>query len=427
MSLFKQLRAQIVDETNETSDLDLFIGLMQDVRNGTGEKYKAFFDVLMDSRRAGVTGSSVLGKRFNKTNIAQDIDIFVDDREDEFTGVLDSFFDKITIAGDIWPVYRDRTNSGDSSKEKDEFIDNAVLIKTSSTTYDFNIDEFKLNTFRVRLGPYLMLNFILLSDTNPTPTYSEQSPHDDYPFPERLVRNLVSKDFLQVEETGNYSTYVLSYIEKYFDFQELKTIYDFDSKSIVNVYDEAIKINNMLIEKLTTIESSKYTDRAIVLAGQHKRDLERLSDTFKEKFSNYEKVTIASSHGSRFDDINVIFRLYKEDVLHGSNFAKIANDFTALNTRIPLYQTKGFKVEDPGNVLLNLHTNIASVALSALVDPVISDIERQAIFSSDKDTKKKYLFMNRLKGLAEENEDRLGLELTRPSNDIENEIQENTF
>ncbi len=418
MSLFDDIKVALLsvrDTEDDFSDIDLFIGLMRDLKElSSTTKSEEFFDMLVDYRRCCVTGSSVLGKRFNLPEIAKDIDIFIDDREHDAVEILQNFFSPTNMKFHIWPAYQARTNAPNS--EKDKFIGNALVVETSSESYGFKIDTYNLQTFKIKLGKHLCLNFIFLSNQphNGKELPILNSSNAMYPFTENLLLGMEERGIIADKEYQLYSSYVLEYIEKHFDFQELKVIYDFNTKSLMDIFEASANLTELLIQKLTTVETTYFTDNVITGAGRSKKFLLSLSDEFKELYSDPEKITIAYNDQQRFSGIESIYNLDKEEALQGSNFINTAECFTALNKRIPHYQEKGFRIEDPGNVLLNLHSIICSVALSSLVDPVINNIERQAIFHSDSIVKKRYLFLNRLKGIVEENEDRLGLPLIRP-------------
>jgi len=421
MSLFEKLGIAKYAQENNFSDLDLFLGIIEDIQEQHPDQFHEFFEVLTDPRRACLTGSSVLSKRLNKQNLAKDIDIFVDNRDGDFGKILQSFFSKVNVVDIIWPVYQNRVKVLNTNRES--FTSDAQVIRTSSSDYDFSIELYKLETFKIRLGQHILLNFILLTDTYPNiklvrgvnVSWLPSDTNSRGPFMDATLNDLAIHGFItSKEDYQKYSTYLLEYINKSFDFQELKYVYDFRTKTNKNIFEMAEESCNDLINMLTAVESTRFTDNILQRLSGDKLNLIREKEVHRVKYNNPDSVTIASDYQNRFFDVQRVSSLDKEQVMIGKYLQKTANDFTALNYRVDYYQEKGFKVEDPDGIVINLHVNLAAVTLGSLVDPVIHNLERQSIFNSTREEKKKYLFLNRLKGIVEENEEHLGLTLIRP-------------
>ena len=207
----------------------------------------------------------------------------------------------------------------------------------------------------------------------------------------------------------------MEYIEKSFDFQELKYIYDFETKSYLSIYEVANRLSKRLLDYLTTIESSRRIELIIKQLNGLIPGMALFQDEFKRNFSNPDVVTISHHdyNPHRFSDIRQVHDLNPDRAMSGDNLEQAAANFSNLRRRVKQYKDKGFQVEDPGNVLVELHTILAASVLGVLVDPDITSIERQAIFGSSTRIKKNYQFLNRLRMLVEDDEDKLGLNLVR--------------
>ncbi len=418
MSLFDKFnfgRVSSTPEKERSSDLNLFLNILKDIRGHTGETYSEFFNVLMDPRKACITGSAVLGKKINRDEIAKDIDIFVDDRDASFQKILRDFFSEVNVKNNFWPSYRDKV--GISESDRNLFVAGAILQETSSEDYLFKIGAYSLRTFNVTLGKNILLNFILLDNANSkelSPVFSPDLINANYPFPDNLLHDLIARGKIKTkEEMQDHSSFVLEYIDSQFDMQELKSVWDFETETCLNVYEVTEKINDGLIERLTNVESTKFTDLILKRAVGAKILFKEKSIYFKENFSDPEKMTISSERGQRFQNVSMQVYSEMDELLMGGKFTSVAEDFASISKRIKKYQRKGFKIEDPASVITILHSNLLTVSLGSLLDPVINSMERQSIFNSDSIVKKKYLTINRLKILLEEKEQELGLELVK--------------
>ncbi len=426
MSVLKSSWIKVAGQPQKIySDLDLFLGILEDVKEAPARDeiiFNKFYYMMNDYKRACVSGSSVLGKRIGKLEIANDIDIFIDDRDQNSEKIISNFFSKINVREFIWPAYKARVISMDETEAM--FVDEARLLQTSSNEYDFGILNYNLTTYRIQLGKHITLNFILLRDNkqepkaiadikegvNPRSTSSINN--QGYPFPGRYIRDILSNS-LQDEfpDLARYSSYLLEYIDRHFDFQELKYIYDFGSRSYRNIYDIGIDITDVLLDDLTGIESRSKTDTMLNQAIRSKDQLKRYSQEFQEEFGDPEVVTIASKIGQRFSDVQRLYDLDEHQATQGRYLVSTSEDFSNLTKRIKMYQRKGFEVKDPNNVMLDLHINLAAATLGTLLDPDIHRVQRQAIFDSSPSTRKRYLFLNRLKVLINENINDLGMEI----------------
>ncbi len=185
MSLFDKFnfgRVSSTPEKERSSDLNLFLNLLKDIRGHTGETYSEFFNVLMDPRKACITGSAVLGKKINRDEIAKDIDIFVDDRDASFQKILRDFFSEVNVKNNFWPSYRDKV--GISESDRNLFVAGAILQETSSEDYLFKIGAYSLRTFNVTLGKNILLNIILLDNSKSkelSPVFSPNLKNANYP------------------------------------------------------------------------------------------------------------------------------------------------------------------------------------------------------------------------------------------------------
>ena len=400
------------------SDLTLFIDILQEIRT---EKDKDFYDIITNPSRACITGSSVLGKRVNKPKIAKDIDIFIDNRGIEADKIIRNFFNETKIKEDIWPVYKSKVLTIDENPE--DFTIGAHFIKASPEWYVFDNQSYDIKTYKLNLGQFIQLNFILLDNLKPT----APSPEDSikylmtrttiYPFSNDAINKLIDDDCIDDYDTAiMYSSFILEYIEKSFDFQELKYIYDFETKSYLSIYEVANRLSKRLLDYLTTIESSRRIELIIKQLNGLIPGMALFQDEFKRNFSNPDVVTISHHdyNPHRFSDIRQVHDLNPDRAMSGDNLEQAAANFSNLRRRVKQYKDKGFQVEDPGNVLVELHTILAASVLGVLVDPDITSIERQAIFGSSTRIKKNYQFLNRLRMIIEENENKLGLDLVRP-------------
>ncbi len=422
ISGFSTRDTSIASIGGQSSDLSLFLDILQEIRPGVNKDY--FYDMITDPTRACITGSSVLGKRVNKLEIANDIDIFIDNRYQDNTKVVKSFFTNETISNNIWPAYDKKVLT---KEDKSNFISGARMLETSNSAYEFKIDAYSLKTFRINLGEFIHLNFIFLNDQKQIVTKDNTESDSPkflmtkttaYPFPNNFLNRLLDANVIQeTEEAMKYSSFILEYIEQHFDFQELKYIYDFETKTYKSIYEIMARLNQRMLDMLTTIESSSSTDIIINQLNGAGTLMVKIQDEFKE-FNNPDIVTIASHEHreQRFGSVSQVYELDALQAMSGDNLERAATDFSALYKRIKQYQGKGFKIEDPENILVNLHTTLASAVLGILVDPDINSIERQAIFGSRPQVKKNYLFLNRLRVSVEENKEELGLDLVRHGN-----------
>ena len=185
------------------SDLTLFIDILQEIRT---EKDKDFYDIITNPSRACITGSSVLGKRVNKPEIANDIDIFIDNRGIEADKIIRNFFNETKIEKDVWPAYKSKVlATGEDSKD---FTSEAFFIKTSSDKYSFNVHEYSIKTYRLNLGKFIHLNFILLDNRKPKDPSAEDSikylitQTSIYPFSNKAVSKLIDYDYINDYDTA---------------------------------------------------------------------------------------------------------------------------------------------------------------------------------------------------------------------------------
>ncbi len=415
------------------SDLNLFIDLVEGLeqhRNVT--TVNEFLNMIKNKNRSSVTGSAVLAKRTGKLETAVDIDIFIDNRDGTANQILKTFFSKTIIENVIWPIYESKMVH---LEDRRDFVSDGMLIQTNSERYDFNIQGYSLDTYKIRLGNHMILNFILLKhpkDMRPTEdedNYFFKMEGAVYPFTGQLLNQFIDKDRLyQLAPVAQYSTYIIEYISRHFDFQELKYTYDFDTKTFRNIYDTALEINERMIDKLTTIESDHLIDTSMQRALRSKKLLEIDLIDFNESYNDPNNVTVSGRNNQRFERYDIITDYADvNEVMESHQLPRIAEDFAALTGRIKKYKKKGFVIKDPTRILLNLHGAMALAVIGVSLDPDFDTIERQAIFDSNSSSKKRYQFLNRLKNLFTNNKEELGIETEDDSDPAPDDVKQDTL
>ncbi len=397
------------------SDLGIFLDLVEELEHYREvPEAKSFLNLLKNKNKTAIAGSSVLARITGKLTIANDIDIFVDDRDDTTHKILDNFFDDDIISEVIWPAYENKILH---DEDRRCFVRDSKLTQTNSSVYDFNIMNYSLDTFRVQLGNYIVLNFILLRNTilvsdNASENHLFKTKEPLYSFTGRVINNFINEQRQEIiEPVGNYSTYLFEYIEKRFDFQELKYVYDFDTKSFLNVYEAGLSVTQALVDKLVSVESHRFTDSSLLQLAESAKTLKKNSEHFKKNFSNSDVVTIAGLVDNRFKNLDS----------QNPRLDTTSLDFMEATSRIKKYRKKGFTVEDPEHILVNLHLQMAKAVIEASLDPDLEIIERQAIFNSHQYVKKKYQFLNKLKNIFKSHPDEIGMVL-EPDSEIYNEV-----
>ncbi len=429
-SLFDEMKVRTATpQEEEFADLRLFLNILEDIKKDEADD---FYDMLADYSRSCISGSSVLGRRIRRPEIANDIDIFVDDRGNDSIKIIKDFFRETNIKKIWWPAYKSRMTP--LSETEESFCREATFFKTNSSDYEFGVTDYNLNTYRIRLGKFITLNFILLRNKEEVTatqflrnaSISESSEELQnrlacknaiQPFSNSIINQIfnlqLEDDFIDLNKG---SSFVLEYIEKSFDFQELKYVYDFKNRSFRDIHELNFELCDQLLTQMTTIESTSDIREIMAQLVTRKTVSEGMHLDFVENYSNPDIVTVAGRQMlyHRFSDINHIYKLDSDLALSGAILEKTSRDFSTLNLRIRKYQDKGFGVADPESVLVNLHFILAAATLGTLLDPDIGNIERQAIFDSSDSVKKKYLFLNKLKVLIKDNIDNLGMEIVTP-------------
>jgi len=414
---------------NEKVDLDIFLDIindlqkMLDTQDDTSEEFnkyripiQRFINLITSPSKSALTGSSILGKRLNISNLANDIDIFIDNRNDSAIKIIQSFFHSNLIRDIVWPLYESKILA---VEDKERFVSNANLLQTNSQTYAFTSDHHKLDTFQIQLGDLIRLNLILLDNISNQGNTEEKlftTPNNLYPFTGNVINNFLAEErSYELGDINLLSTYVLEYIEASFDFQELKYVYDFKLKEVKSIYSIAVGISTVLLDKIIEIETDYLITRTIKMTNECISKLLQYSTDVLTFYSDPNNLTISSEFNQKYFNVQHSIYLDNEILMRpDGSMAKEMQHFSSLSQRIKKYQYRGFNIKDPGNVLINLHTNLAATVLATLIDPEIDIIERQAIFNSSSEDKKKYRFLNKLKTIVIDRKEELGMDLIVP-------------
>ncbi len=408
------LRNLTVDShKEEPSDLKLFLKMISLLEEGTpNDRVNNFITMLKDPNRALISGSSVLAHRINKPEIANDIDIFIDGHEmAKVKYILQAMFERDIVEQYIWPVYRDLTKT---SEDKDQFIREAVLTNTSSDKYTLIKLEAELKTYRIRLGKYIQLNFIILTENkiNIDRNFISSAM---YPFPNYVLNIITSRDFGSPSQQDvifkKYRNLILEHIWRTFDFQELKWVWDFKANRPQDIYRAAHSTIDKILNDLSKIETSRELQDVVNIALRMSVLLNKRSEKFVADYNNLNIITISSQEDSD-SFYNVIPDLNPKIAGHlfaDYNYQRVFNFYEALLQRIIKYQTKGFEVNDPNHVMVDLQTAMSQLILTSLYFPDLDKVQRRSIFKGSRQAGERYLFLGKLKKLISDNRSELGL------------------
>jgi hypothetical protein len=175
----------------------------------------------------------------------------------------------------------------------------------------------------------------------------------------------------------------------------------------------ALEKSNALVDMVSSVESNDYIANFMNYLNSAIKDLTHLKKRAREEFSNPAELHISEKFFSKFG----LKSYYIPEVLTESDINLGTPAYEALASivvRIRKYTEKGFKIIDKDHVLVKLHSHILMNSLNLLNDPEILRIERRSSLASDKLTKKRVLFLNRMKILLTENKNALGIDYEDP-------------
>jgi hypothetical protein len=402
----------------------MFIKIVAALKKSDSEVSKDFANLITDNSRACVTGSSVLGMKLRKDVKAGDIDIFVDARggRNNYT-IIEKFYSKQNFEDNVRPILESLTSPRVVKKDFMMGGGSHYLVRTSNEFYGFNQGMYNLETYQAYIGENIKLNFIFIDNSAALIKKILQDQDlpisiplvGKFPWNEKLIYNFLDiQDIYKFGDVKHLSTFILEYIEERFDFEELKLIYDFDKEEVRNIFEVALDKNQVFLDLASSIETSDSLQHFISFINSEVRsDLIKSDKKMKNEFNNPDEIHISEKFFLRFD----IRSYHLPGILTESFFEstpKACEALASIIKRAKKYTKKGFKIIDDKHVLVELHSHIMASSLNLLNDVDILRVERRSTLASDKLTKKRVLFLNRMKILLTENKNALGIDYEDP-------------
>jgi hypothetical protein len=235
-----------------------------------------------------------------------------------------------------------------------------------------------------------------------------------YPFP-NYFNNLIRDRNIPFNDEiiHQHRSVVVEHIWRAFDFQELKYVWDFESRSPITIFRQAINTINSIIHHLTQIETNLDIQISIQGGNRLVGKLDEIEANFLEKYNDPKVVTISGE-----DEADSFWTSKNPSTLQYSPtstmlpfmFEKTAKSYQFLIPRIFDYQEKGFEINDPGHIMTTVHATAIISVIVSLFSADLDKVERKALFNSSHDVKKNYRFLSKLRKLIEDNKDELGLD-----------------